>query len=91
MEKPTLIVIAIFYLFQHTNADCNGIRCPKAIIRTGYVQCIRGVCQCPSKRRAVLSDDTNSNCGVAACIEYCKAKGEHPVMCSSLQPTTMGA
>ncbi|CAN7070602.1 unnamed protein product [Brassica oleracea var. botrytis] len=34
-----------------TNADCNGIRCPKAIIRTEYVQCIRGVCQCPSKRR----------------------------------------
>ncbi|KAG2249457.1 hypothetical protein Bca52824_089085 [Brassica carinata] len=64
-----------------TNADCNGIRCPKAIIRTEYVQCIRGVCQCPSKRRAVLSDDTNSNCGVAACIDYFKAKGEVAYAC----------
>ncbi|KAL0897166.1 hypothetical protein Bca101_081127 [Brassica carinata] len=93
MEKSTLIVIAILLVSTctpsmartektcKTDTDCNGIPCLTAMIRVGYVLCLRGFCQCPSERQAVLSDDTNSNCGVAACTDYCKAKGEVAYAC----------
>ncbi|CAF2130188.1 unnamed protein product [Brassica rapa] len=40
----------------------------------GQSICVDTDCECPVQNYGALPDDTN--CGVAACIDYCKAKGE---------------
>ncbi|KAG2263965.1 hypothetical protein Bca4012_079855 [Brassica carinata] len=54
------------------NSDCARLKCPSPL---GHPTCVKGGCECPFEEHTVLpADDTN--CGVAACFDYCKAKGE---------------
>ncbi|CAF2023371.1 unnamed protein product [Brassica napus] len=84
MEKSALIFIGILlfstcefksnsFLFPcKKNSDCARLKCPSPL---GHPTCVKGGCECPFEEHTVLpADDTN--CGVAACFDYCKAKGE---------------
>ncbi|CAN6878615.1 unnamed protein product [Brassica oleracea var. botrytis] len=85
MEKSALIFIGIllfstcefksnsFFFFPcKKNSDCARLKCPSPL---GHPTCVKGGCECPFEEHTVLpADDTN--CGVSACFDYCKAKGE---------------
>ncbi|KAG2244376.1 hypothetical protein Bca4012_014313 [Brassica carinata] len=85
MEKTVLVFIGIL-LFStcplilartcENNSDCASLLCPSIL---GHPICVNGVCECPSHKYMALPDDTN--CGVAACSDYCKAKGEVAYAC----------
>ncbi|KAF3485512.1 hypothetical protein F2Q69_00056893, partial [Brassica cretica] len=54
------------------NSDCARLKCPSPL---GHPTCVKGGCECAFEEHTVLpADDTN--CDVAACFDYCKAKGE---------------
>ncbi|XP_018461090.1 putative defensin-like protein 307 [Raphanus sativus] len=83
MEKTALIFIGILLFSACTpilarkckkNSDCASVTCPSA-----PPVCFYGDCECPPDHNRALPDDTN--CGVAACSDYCKAKGEVPFAC----------
>ncbi|AEE83939.1 Defensin-like (DEFL) family protein [Arabidopsis thaliana] len=89
MEKSALIFIGILlfstctsimartgYVSCKTNSDCVKLKCPTPF---GGPKCISGSCECPFKELMTLPNDTNY--GVAACIDYCKAKGEIVYAC----------
>ncbi|KAF8105559.1 hypothetical protein N665_0157s0133 [Sinapis alba] len=85
MEKTAFIFIGILLFSTCTpilartcerNSDCASQLCPS---RLGHPICVDGVCRCPPRKYMALPDDTN--CGVAACSDYCKAKGEVPYAC----------
>ncbi|XP_010434627.1 PREDICTED: putative defensin-like protein 307 [Camelina sativa] len=91
MEKSALIFIGIIlfstctpilartgYLPCKNNADCIRLKCPTPF---GKPTCVNAGCECPLERFVALPDDTNTNCGVATCIDYCKAKGEQAYAC----------
>lgn len=50
------------------DSDCVHLKCVTKIKRE------QNKCQCINEKHVVLPLDTN--CGVAACINLCKAKGE---------------
>ncbi|CAN6913447.1 unnamed protein product [Brassica oleracea] len=58
------------------NSDCARLKCPSPL---GHPTCVKGGCECPFEEHAALPDDTN--CGVAACFDYCKARGEVASAC----------
>ena len=58
------------------NSDCVGLKCPG---KHGQSICVDTDCECPVQNYGALPDYTN--CGVAACIDYCKAKGEVAYAC----------
>ncbi|KAJ0232939.1 putative defensin-like protein 307 [Hirschfeldia incana] len=76
MEKIALIFIGTPILARNCekNSDCASVTCPSA-----PPVCFNGKCECPPDQNSALPDDTN--CGVAACIDYCKAKGEVAYAC----------
>ncbi|XP_013597467.1 PREDICTED: putative defensin-like protein 307 [Brassica oleracea var. oleracea] len=90
MEKSALIFIGILlfstcvsilartgYQPCKKNSDCARLKCPSPL---GHPTCVKGGCECPFEEHTVLpADDTN--CGVAACFDYCKAKGEVSYAC----------
>ncbi|CAN6913439.1 unnamed protein product [Brassica oleracea] len=83
MEKTALIFVNILLLSTCTpilartcakNSDCASVTCPSS-----KPVCFNGNCECPPDKFMALPDDTN--CGVATCIDYCKAKGEVAYAC----------
>ncbi|KAF3592504.1 hypothetical protein DY000_02026770 [Brassica cretica] len=89
MEKSALIFIGILLFSTCTpilartgyqpckkNSDCARLQCPSPV---GHPTCVKGGCECPFEEHAALPDDTN--CGVAACFDYCKARGEVASAC----------
>ncbi|KAF8047617.1 hypothetical protein N665_2917s0004 [Sinapis alba] len=89
MEKTALIFIGILLFSTCTlilaqnelrtcwkNSDCVGLKCPG---KHGQPTCVDTDCECPIQNYGALPDDTN--CGVAACSDYCKAKGEVAYAC----------
>ncbi|CAH8276257.1 unnamed protein product [Arabidopsis lyrata] len=91
MEKSALTFVGILlfstctpirartgYVSCKTNSDCVKLKCPTPF---GTPKCMNGGCECPLEELVTLPDDTN--CGVAACSDYCKAKGEHAYACIS--------
>ncbi|KAG2263974.1 hypothetical protein Bca52824_071053 [Brassica carinata] len=57
--------------------DTNPRHLPRR--KHGQSICVDTDCECPVQNYGALPDDTN--CGVAACIDYCKAKGEVAYAC----------
>ncbi|KAG2314571.1 hypothetical protein Bca4012_065284 [Brassica carinata] len=89
MDKAAFIFIGILLFSTSTpilartgyqpckkDSDCAGLKCPSPL---GRPTCVKGGCECPFEEHAALPDDTN--CGVAACFDYCKAKGEVAYAC----------
>lgn len=72
----TPILARTGYLPCKKNSDCVKLKCPTPF---GSPTCVNGSCECPLEELVTLPDDTN--CGVAACVDYCKAKGEQPYAC----------
>ncbi|CAN6878621.1 putative defensin-like protein 307 [Brassica napus] len=83
MEKTALIFVGILLLSTCTpilartcakNSDCASVTCPSS-----KPVCFNRTCECPPDKYRALPD--NTNCGVAACFDYCKAKGEVAYAC----------
>ncbi|AEC06003.1 Defensin-like (DEFL) family protein [Arabidopsis thaliana] len=72
----TSIMVRIRYVSCKTNFDCVNLKCPTPFVTP---KCVSGGCECPLKELLTLLSDTNY--GVAACIDYCKAKGENAYTC----------
>ncbi|CAH2078752.1 unnamed protein product [Thlaspi arvense] len=82
MEKATLIFIG-FILFStctqilaqscKKDTDCIHLKCVTKI------KCVENKCKCINEKYAFKPFDTS--CGVAACIDLCKAKGEQAYAC----------
>ncbi|RID58385.1 hypothetical protein BRARA_F01689 [Brassica rapa] len=82
MEKVAFIFIGLI-LFStctlilaqscETVSDCVHLKC------VTNIKCENNHCKCVNPKHIALPLDTN--CGVAACIDFCKAKGEQAYAC----------
>ncbi|KAL0650632.1 hypothetical protein Bca4012_093323 [Brassica carinata] len=86
MEKVAFIFIGLIlfstckFFLNHilaqsceTASDCVHLKCVTKI------KCEDNHCKCVNPKHIDLPLDTN--CGVAACIDFCKAKGEQAYAC----------